>query len=269
MKDKILDKLYEIRIEVTNLVTDNSDLSHGEYNNLLKRVIFLSDKAFGEKNEYSESLLRIDKTYSSVLSYSRTILAIKGVLDLIIDDLELQQQKEEVIEIPKQEFLKKELRNKTIQDLNKKVFIVHGHADTIRESLARTLEKLGLEAIILSEQPNSGDSILDKLHRNSNVGFAIVILSADDYGRNKNKPESENKYRARQNVIFELGYFIAKLGKKNVIALLEQEKDFEIPSDYNGIVYIPFHRNNNEWKFRVASELREAGYQIDANNILN
>lgn len=97
---------------------------------------------------------------------------------------------------------------------NNKVFIVHGHNIEVKETVARTIEKLGLEAVILNERPNTGQTIIEKLENNSDVGFAIILLTPDDLG--KAKSEDDYKYRARQNVLVEMGYFIAKLGREKV-----------------------------------------------------
>jgi predicted nucleotide-binding protein len=100
----------------------------------------------------------------------------------------------------------------------KRVFIVHGHASEAKESLARFLERVGLEPIILHEQPNSGRTIIEKFEVYADVGFAVVLLTPDDVGAPKDAP-TELKPRARQNVIAELGYFYGKLSRHRVCAL--------------------------------------------------
>lgn len=150
------------------------------------------------------------------------------------------------------------------QDINNKsVFIVHGHNEEIKLNVARTLEKLGLNPIILNEQSNEGLTIIEKFEKYSNVGFAVILLTFDDYGNSKNKHE-KNK-RARQNVVLELGYFIAKLGRKNVMPLYEI--DVELPSDISGVLYTIIDQTEN-WKIRLVKELKSAGFKIDANNII-
>ena len=143
------------------------------------------------------------------------------------------------------------------------IFIVHGHDERTKLDVARTIEKLGLNPIILSEQPNQGQTIIEKFELHSNVGFAIVLLTADDLG--KTKTDEEEKYRARQNVILEMGYFIGKLGRNKVFPLYEN--GVELPSDLHGVLYNPIDEANS-WKFRLAKELKAAGYYVDANNLL-
>lgn len=146
---------------------------------------------------------------------------------------------------------------------NKKVFIVHGHDGKAREAVAQSIRKLDLEPIILHEQANQGDTVIEKFERNSNVGFAIILMTSDDTG--KANSEAVARPRARQNVVFEWGYFVGKLGRKRVCALYEQGID--LPSDLNGIVYIPLDATGN-WRFALLKELKAAGYTVDANKLL-
>jgi predicted nucleotide-binding protein len=147
----------------------------------------------------------------------------------------------------------------------KKVFIVHGHNEEIKWNVARTLEKLHLEAIILHEKPNKGRTIINKFTDYSDVDFAIVIISGDDYGYSKKDGEEKKQLRTRQNVIFELGFFIAKLGIDKVFVLVENSS-IEKPGDFDGVVYIPY---NSDWKHQLVQELKAAGYELDANRLFN
>ncbi|MDD9988065.1 MAG: nucleotide-binding protein [Spirochaetaceae bacterium] len=144
-----------------------------------------------------------------------------------------------------------------------RVFVVHGHDEAPREMVARQISDLGLEPVILHEQPNQGMTVIEKLEANGNVGYAVIVLTPDDIGRGK--LESEEKPRARQNVILELGYFLARLGRKKVIAFSKDE--VEIPSDYMGVVYVPFD-DAGGWRIRLGKELQNAGYDIDWNRIM-
>ena len=140
------------------------------------------------------------------------------------------------------------------------MFIVHGHEEAPKEAVARLIEKLGLEAIILHEQTNRGMTVAEKLDVHGDVGFAVVIMTPDDLGRAKDAVV-ENE-RARQNVILELGYFLARLGRDRVCALMKS--DVEIPSDFHGVVYTPLDVHG-AWRVGLARELKAAGYSIDLN----
>jgi len=141
---------------------------------------------------------------------------------------------------------------------NNKVFIVHGHDESALAQVARLIEQLGLQAIILHEQANRGKTIIEKIEANSDVGFAVVLLTPDDLG----KAQSANDLlpRARQNVILELGYFMGKIGRERVCAL--KSDNLEIPSDYIGVVWTDLDQKG-AWKFLLAKELKEAGYEVN------
>ena len=144
-----------------------------------------------------------------------------------------------------------------------RVFIVHGHDEAVREIVARFITTIGLEAVILHEQANRGMTVPEKLEANGNVGYAVVLLTPDDLGREKS--ETEEKPRARQNVILELGYFIGHLGRGRVTAILKDE--VEIPSDYMGVVYMHFDEGGG-WRQELVRELQSAGYDIDWNKVM-
>ncbi len=145
---------------------------------------------------------------------------------------------------------------------SRKVFIVHGHDDGARETVARFLERIGLEAIILHEQANQGRTIIEKVVAHSDVGFAVVLLTPDDEGCAKGSvPEP----RARQNVLLELGYFIGRLGREKVCAL--KRGTLEIPSDFAGVVWETMDSSGG-WKQALARELEAAGHSIDWNKVM-
>lgn len=144
-----------------------------------------------------------------------------------------------------------------------KVFIVHGHDEAAKEAAARFVEKIGLEAIILHEQASSGKTIIEKIEANSNVGFAIVLYTPCDEGAPKGKKD-HLKPRARQNVVFEHGYLMAKIGRKNVCPLVKG--DLETPTDISGIVYTPMDEGGGG-KLAVADEMEACGYKVDRSKI--
>lgn len=152
--------------------------------------------------------------------------------------------------------------------LSSKVFVVHGHDEEMKQAAARTLERLGLEPIILHEQPDQGRTIIEKFEDYSDVGFAVVLLSPDDMGYSRNESAESAKPRARQNVILELGFFVGKLGRSNVFVLFKNEDNFEIPSDYSGVIYQSYDGGSGAWRFELVQELSAAGYEVDANKLL-
>ncbi|MDN4083285.1 nucleotide-binding protein [Paenibacillus polymyxa] len=148
-----------------------------------------------------------------------------------------------------------------------KVFLVHGHDDGMKYNVARTLEKLNLEAIILHEMEDGGKTIIEKFEINAvQCNCAIVLLSPDDIAHPKTDSNSK-KFRARQNVIFELGYFIGRLGRKKVLTLVKDDPTdhLEIPSDFAGVVYTQYDDSSEGWKGKLVKALKSNGYNIDAN----
>lgn len=158
---------------------------------------------------------------------------------------------------------KESIIKKDSQMNSRKIFIVHGHDEEAKSKTARFVEKLGFEAIILHEQASSGKTIIEKIEAYSNVGFGIVLYTPCDFG-GKVGQEKSAKRRARQNVVFEHGYLIGKLGRNKVSALVKGNT--ETPNDISGVVYISM--NSDSWKLDLAKELKSGGLDVDMNRVL-
>ena len=141
------------------------------------------------------------------------------------------------------------------------VFVIHGHDHGTKETVARFLQGLDLEPIILHEQPNQGRTIIEKFEEYAQVGYAVVLLTPDDVGGSNSDDLAP---RARQNVILELGFFLGQLGRGKVAALVKS--NLEIPSDYSGVLYIPLDENDG-WQMKLARELKAAEFDIDLNKL--
>lgn len=148
--------------------------------------------------------------------------------------------------------------------LSNKVFIVYGHDDGAKHMLARFLNRLGLESIVLQEQPDRGRTIIEKFEQSAEVGYAVVLLTPDDVGGSVGADAPSA--RARQNVIFELGYFAGKLGRGRVCLL--RKGDVEIPSDLFGVVYTELDPHEG-WQKRLVMEMKEAGLDFDASKLFS
>ena len=142
-----------------------------------------------------------------------------------------------------------------------RIFLIHGRDEAARETVARFLERLGLDPVILAEQPSGSQTIIEKVEAHADVGYAVALLTADDVGSRLG--DDAVQPRARQNVIFELGYFIGRLGRKRVCVLTKGQP--EIPSDYSGVVYIPMA--SDAWKIELIKELKAADLDVDANKV--
>ena len=149
---------------------------------------------------------------------------------------------------------------------NRKIFVVYGHDEIARTQLEALLRRWDLEPIILDQQASGGQTIIEKLEEYSQeVGYAIVLATPDDEG--KSKSEDAYKSRVRQNVVLELGMFLAKLGREKVAILLKEDKEFEKPSDIHGLIYIPFDKKVDEVALYLIRELSNQGYNIDSSRI--
>lgn len=234
------------------------------YNNeLLKRIFSTSEVS----NEYSAFLMygfssrRIladdirnfrdeFKTRINRLISIRTRLPLFASLIPGIEEIKEKQKDEPAVD--------------KVKELTNEIFIVHGRDEAVKLSVKIFLGKLGLNPIILSEQPNGGRTVIEKFEANADVGFAVVLLTPDDIG-GLNLGGAEQKPRARQNVIFELGYFVGKLGRNKVCALYNQT--VELPSDIVGVAYVALDAAG-AWQLELAKELRAAGYNIDMNKLI-
>ena len=150
------------------------------------------------------------------------------------------------------------------RSLSRKVFVVHGHDEAALQVTARFLEQLELEAIVLREEPDAGRTIIEKFEAYaSEVSFAVVLLTPDDLGGPA--AASAQAARARQNVIFELGYFAGKLGRGR--ACLLRKGEVEIPSDLYGVIYKDMDVAEG-WKLKLVKELNAAGLDLDLKKLL-
>lgn len=148
---------------------------------------------------------------------------------------------------------------------NSKIFIAHGHDTNFLKDVRLFLSQNHVETIILEDMPSGGKTIIEKLEKYSQVKCAIILLSPED----KVQTEGEIVYRARQNAIWEFGFFAGYLSRAKVIALkndlnnVNEKVDIELPSNIHGVIWIPYAQDNPEWKIKLSKELKEIGYEID------
>jgi predicted nucleotide-binding protein len=148
-----------------------------------------------------------------------------------------------------------------------KIFVVHGHDEEMKQAVARAISSLGLEPIILHEQPNEGKTIIEKFEKHADVGFAIVLLSPDDLAFPSGGNPKTARPRARQNVVLELGYFAGRLGRSKVFSLHRAGSNLELPSDIAGVAYTSYDSHGN-WRLELVKELKAGGYNVDANKLV-
>ena len=147
---------------------------------------------------------------------------------------------------------------------NNKVFVVYGHDETARNHLEAMLRRWGLDPLILDQLPSEGQTIIEKLEKyTAEVRFAVILATPDDEGHRAGR-DDEKAYRARQNVVLELGMLLSRLGRSRVAILLKQQANLERPSDIQGLIYIPFKDDlQKEAGTILAKEMAAQGYHID------
>ena len=206
-------------------------------------------------NKSGNAFLKNGKKKIDSISYKNNIKAKIDVLKVISQSIFNTKDSKSI----EPGTIKKEAQ----KSIDNKIFIVHGHNNEVKETVARFLEKLKIKPIILHEQPNKGKTIIEKFEEYANVSYAIILLTPDDIGRVASE-RTEFMKRARQNVIFELGYFIGKLGRNRVSAIYM--KDVELPSDFSGILYLSFDEKG-AWRQDLVKELIATGFDLSLKDI--
>ena len=273
-------KLEIIYKEIDRLIEMNATTATQEFQDWkLKAARFLSHY-FGTQSIEMEQFRKTqfhpifdyDDESKCIECCKKGLEATKRVFETYLDDIStdmldkaeksMQQKLKEMRQWQHEDMLLANISQRTSMARTKeykKVFIVHGHDNALKQEVARMVEKQGLEAIILSEQANRGKTIIEKFEENVDVGAAICLFTGDDYGKAKDAT-SEN-LRARQNVVFEAGYFMGKLGREKVILIADA--NIEVPSDLQGVVYT----SKNMWQTDVLRELKAIGYKVDFNKL--
>ena len=250
-----IELFQKVKLEFEELTYDDDS----KLDRLTRQLNMLIKNIHGSNSSYLDELMNISYySFSFENSRDEDIAYWKSgkesainLIDTIIEELSLFSSDE----------YSDSSKNKIVN--RSKVFIVHGHDNGAKNEAARFVEKLGFEAKILHEQVDSGATIIEKLEKHTDVGFAIVLYTECDIGSVKSKPE-DLKPRARQNVIFEHGLLIGKIGRSNVVALIKG--DVEIPNDISGVVYKSMD-TSGAWKYSIAREMKSSGYDIDMNKI--
>ena len=152
---------------------------------------------------------------------------------------------------------------------SRNVFVVYGHDTIARTELEAMLRRWDLTPILIDQLASEGDTLIEKLERiTGSAAFAVVLATPDDEGHRRDRPD-EKKYRARQNVVLELGMMLRALGRKRVAVLLPQldQGVMERPSDIDGLIYIPYTDGVADAKVQLAKELNKQGLRIDLDNL--
>ena len=256
MDSRDIIKMQSLADKVDALVSQNATSSSPDFKAWRIGVKRLLSRVYGtdsvEATEFEKTSFSLhfwtDRTpaYLWVEACREGLLQTKAVLQSYIDDEESNDASTPVCQETKHD--------------TSKVFVVHGHDGELRESVARLLEKQGIIPVVLFEQANLGSTIIEKFEEHSDVGAAICLFTGDD--EVKDDESASTNRRARQNVVFETGYFIGKLGRKRVVVIADH--GVEMPSDLSGVLYV----NKNNWQLDVLRELASQGFDVDLNALL-
>lgn len=256
-------KIIEAQIEDTQgLKSIETDYNKwNDFNNELLKRIFTTQDLCEEYNEWDG---QIPVVRMKPKNFHEKASDLKENIDTRIHRLESIIERLELIpESVSANTVSALTEQPSINIDSSKIFIVHGHDDAAKLEVARFIEKIGFDPIILHEQASGSKTIIEKIEAYSDVGFSVVIYTPCDVGK-KDSESSQLKGRARQNVVFEHGFLIGKLGRSKVCSLVKG--DVETPNDISGIVYTSMDSDN--WQVELAKELKAANYPVDMNKVI-
>ncbi len=259
-EEKLLFKMMSSYCKaIRNILNEPYDINNSTLRSVSPDGILCYNRLANKFNLFfpeAEMFIFREDTTPNLVTHPKTqeiLYQLEYALDIIIDDL---NQKKEYIAHHEEETIRS---SKT----DNRVFVVHGHDEGAKQTVARFLEQCGFVAVILHEQADGGRTIIEKIEQYADVVFAIVLYTPCDIGREKN--EKRGTPRARQNVVFEHGYLIAKLGRERVCALVKQ--GVQTPGDIAGVVYKPMD-SAGAWKTEILREMKSAGVVVDASKLL-
>ena len=248
-----------------------------EYNEKLLLVLFddssivdVYNSSYDDKENWDTYDLgpNIDKYRRDVTTKIKRLVGISDQLVLFKDPSDTSQptsSNEEVSNTLQLTSSNEDISNTPQPAFDNEVFIVHGHDDEAKMTVARFVERLGIETTILHEQANRGQTIPEKFEEHAgDAGFAIILLTPDDVGASKDETDNHQP-RARQNVVLELGYFGGRLGRERMCVVYKE--GVELPSDMQGLLYVPMDISEG-WKLKLAREMKQAGLPIDPMKLL-
>ncbi|QSX28541.1 nucleotide-binding protein [Shewanella cyperi] len=185
------------------------------------------------------------------IAKSNLVKALKTLKDSLTDDVfgELKQEKS----------------TSKSAALSNKVFVVHGHDQSLKTDVERFLHEVGLTPVVLHREADEGATIIEKFEKHSDVGFAFILLTPDEVSYTVDqieRPDADRntEFRARPNVIFEFGYFVGKLGRSRVCCL--HKGNVVVPSDLSGLIYKKVDNSIDPQAYAIIKELKAAGYKI-------
>jgi predicted nucleotide-binding protein len=233
------------------------------FNDELLKRIFTTHELAEEYSQYGFGIIAIGHVSSlgeDIVDLHKNIDRKIHRIDSIIERLELIP-----LNAPSQSAAPAVQSGNVSPTRSNKDFVVHGRDEVAKTSLEVFLHEIGLEPIVLHRQADQGLTIIEKFEKYSDVGYAFILLTPDEvaYLRSEEKKSDEERtkeFRARPNVIFEFGYFVAKLGRSRVCCL--HTGDVALPSDVSGMIYKKFNNSIEEVAYGITKDLKAAGYAL-------
>jgi predicted nucleotide-binding protein len=150
----------------------------------------------------------------------------------------------------------------------RRIFVVCGKDDEMKQAITNALTKLWLVPVVMCEEPSQGRKIVERFANYKDVGFAVVLLSPDDFAYAKEDSPTKRRLQPGQDVVFELGFLLGRLGEDKVLVFCKECANFSGPTDFEGIKVTAFD-DRDSWKLALIRELTNNGYAVDAARILN
>ncbi len=215
---------------------------------------------FGADSVYVQQLEQIERdrkrAWNRMSANWQTLQKLLPVAEAMRDEVRLDREPQTPADRP------------PATPLGQEIFVVHGRDVQMKLAVARALQKLGLSALVLSEEERQDTSFMARIAEHPDVGFAIVLLAPDEMGYAAGAAPRPARPRGSQDLILQLGYFLGRLGPERVLALYRPLEGFELPTDPTHLLFTPFDAVGR-WQFDLLKQLKACGYQVDAGRLLD
>jgi predicted nucleotide-binding protein len=145
-----------------------------------------------------------------------------------------------------------------VSELQRRILVVPGSDQLVNDEVLAFLSSVSAEIVKKDDDRRRGESLLDHLNRCGAMDFAVVILAADFFFYPRTQKPDSARLMAAQEIVFQMGYLVAKLGRERVVILYQESDHFRRPTDYFDIYYVPV-TSNAVWKTDLAKRLKACG----------
>ncbi len=251
------DPLKEFREQMAHFKDPLKELRKYTFNSSIKGLRVSSTSVFNGSRIKMEPFNNSSVNNTSNLEESIKPATTSISVPVICDDILIEPEQEEITQSNRIS----NLTDTTHTDC-KKVFIVCRKDEEAKQTVARFIEELGLEVIIIDEQPSGAKTRIEMLETYSeDVGFTVVLLTPDSIDKSKTGLTKCNS-RSSQDVILQLGFMMGKHGRNQICFLSRGE--FDLPPSLDGVNPVMMDYNNG-WKFDLLQEMKISGMFFDTN----